>query len=54
MFKPFPTVKSSLLLEIICALHVEQPWDIDCNEQEILSNKNAILYTNFKNNKDQS
>ena len=43
IFKPLPTVKSSLLLEIIWALHVEHPWDKDCNENVIINIMNDIL-----------
>ena len=42
-FNPFPTVKSSLLLFIICALHVEQPWEKNSNLIISKENINTIL-----------
>ena len=51
MFKPLPTVKSSLLLLIICALQVEQPWENKLNLISINENNSAILYMYFMNNK---
>ena len=45
------TVKSSLLLVIIWALHVEQPWEIEGNEYITVKHRKAILYKVFNCNK---
>ena len=42
-FNPFPIVKSSLLLFIICALHVEQPCEKNFNLKISKKNINTIL-----------
>ena len=42
-FNPFPIVKSSLLLFIICALHVEQPCEKNSNLIISKENINTVL-----------
>ena len=51
VFRPLPTVKSSLLLVIIWALHVEQHWEIEGNEYITAKHRKAILYKVFNCNK---